>query len=497
MRIAIYCRKSVLTGKGESIENQIEMCKKYISSKIEDAETEIYEDEGFSAKSTERPEFKRLLRDVRAGAVQAIVCYRLDRISRNVSDFASLTEEFIERKVAFMSVREEFDTGTPMGKAMMYIASVFAQLERETIAERVKDNMRLLSKTGRWLGGTVPTGYKSEKHEVILDGKKHTLFALSKDRGESSKIQIIFSLFLNYKSVSRVRHNLLKSGIKTRFGKDFSETAIREILKNPVYAACDSYTYEYFTSRGAEVSFDKCDFGKAIMPYGRRKGKNGKTGIAEWVVAAGAHPYLVSGKDYVSAQTLLESKKTSNNRNASNSYALLSGIIYCKCGSEMSPKKRSNSKALFDYICRGKLYGGKKCCAVPNLCGVSADDAMWREAIRINPVTDKFFAETEKLKNQIKNKELRETKHETELKNQKIENLIEALSNGDGYFGERLKNEINRLQKEREKLAEEAKKSGNGTLKTDMLTTEDKRAFLKSFIDKAVWDGEKINVAIK
>ena len=129
MRFFIYSRKSVYTGKGESVENQIEMCKQYIRSKfpdvVEDAIT-IYEDEGFSAKDTIRPQFQRMLQDIRERKPDYIVCYRLDRISRSVSDFSALIEELNDRNISFICIKEEFDTSKPMGKAMMYIASVFA-----------------------------------------------------------------------------------------------------------------------------------------------------------------------------------------------------------------------------------------------------------------------------------------------------------------------------------------------------------------------------------
>ena len=93
MRIYIYSRKSVYTGKGESVENQIEMCREYISAKIPEsdkAEIVVYEDEGFSAKNTNRPQFQKMLRDIKLNKPEYVVCYRLDRISRNVSDFSSL-----------------------------------------------------------------------------------------------------------------------------------------------------------------------------------------------------------------------------------------------------------------------------------------------------------------------------------------------------------------------------------------------------------------------
>ena len=154
--IAVYSRKSKLTGKGESIGNQVELSREYIRTHYGDAYAEsmvVYEDEGFSGGNLNRPDFKRMMRAAHEHEFKAIVVYRLDRISRNVSDFSTLIEELSRLDIAFVSIREQFDTGTPMGRAMMYIASVFSQLERETIAERIRDNMHELAKTGRWLGG--------------------------------------------------------------------------------------------------------------------------------------------------------------------------------------------------------------------------------------------------------------------------------------------------------------------------------------------------------
>ena len=172
----IYSRKSKFTGKGESIENQIELCRQYIAMHFgEDAAENVlvYEDEGFSGGNLERPQFKKMMKDSQKIAFAAIVVYRLDRISRNIGDFAKLIEDLGDRHIDFISIREQFDTSSPMGRAMMYIASVFSQLERETIAERIRDNMHELSKTGRWLGGTTPTGYASESESrVTVDGKE-------------------------------------------------------------------------------------------------------------------------------------------------------------------------------------------------------------------------------------------------------------------------------------------------------------------------------------
>ena len=173
--IAIYSRKSKFTGKGESIGNQVELCKEYVRVHYGDAAVDkvvVYEDEGFSGGNLNRPDFKKMMDAAKKRKFKAIIVYRLDRISRNISDFASLIEELARLDISFVSIKEQFDTSTPMVRAMMYIASVFSQLERETIAERIRDNMHKLSKAGRWLGRTTPTGYESEAvTNVTIDGK--------------------------------------------------------------------------------------------------------------------------------------------------------------------------------------------------------------------------------------------------------------------------------------------------------------------------------------
>ena len=174
-RLMIYSRKSRFTGRGESVENQVELCRQYIAAHYgpeEAARVQVYEDEGFSGGSLERPQFKQMMADAKAQKPAAIVVYRLDRISRNIGDFAGLIEQLGGMGIDFVSIKEQFDTGSPMGRAMMYISSVFSQLERETIAERIRDNMHELAKTGRWLGGITPTGYASEAvKNVSIDGK--------------------------------------------------------------------------------------------------------------------------------------------------------------------------------------------------------------------------------------------------------------------------------------------------------------------------------------
>ena len=127
MRIAIYSRKSKWTGKGDSVENQIIMCKEYIAMFIEggdQAEIIEYEDEGFSGKNTKRPQFQKMMRDMQERHYDYLVCYKLDRLGRNLADLANLMEDLEKRETSFISIKEKFDTTTPIGKAMLYFSGV-------------------------------------------------------------------------------------------------------------------------------------------------------------------------------------------------------------------------------------------------------------------------------------------------------------------------------------------------------------------------------------
>ena len=158
MTVAVYARKSKYSDRGNSVENQIALCKAYAQEHLKNADEItfcIYKDDGFSGKNLDRPQFQAMLRDAGMQKFKVLICYRLDRVSRSVSDFSTLLETLEKKGVAIICIKEQFDTTTPMGRAMMYIASVISQLERETIAQRVTDNMLMLAKQGVWLGGTL------------------------------------------------------------------------------------------------------------------------------------------------------------------------------------------------------------------------------------------------------------------------------------------------------------------------------------------------------
>ena len=134
-KIAIYARKSVFREDSISIESQIEMCQ----YEARGQEYVVYKDNGYSGKNTDRPDFQRMISDIKSGTISKVIVYKLDRVSRSVLDFSGLMDLFQKYKVDFVSATEHFDTSSPMGRAMLNICIVFAQLERETIQQRVID----------------------------------------------------------------------------------------------------------------------------------------------------------------------------------------------------------------------------------------------------------------------------------------------------------------------------------------------------------------------
>jgi len=366
LNIAIYSRKSKFTGKGESTENQIEMCKAYLLVKFPEQYCEkglyIYEDEGFSGAHINRPKFLQMMRDARESKFDTIICYRLDRISRNISDFAKLIDELNNLEIAFISIKEQFDTSQPMGRAMMYIASIFSQLERETIGERIKDNMEELAKDGRWLGGITPTGYRSVK---ITEGKKHKQM-LETISHEAKVVKYIFEEFVKVRSLSACVKILNQKNILSKNTKPFSPVSVRGILENPVYMKADSDAYRFFCEEGVYLYAEEHEFdGKnGIMAYKKTYQKAGKANQrlnpSKWIIAIGQHEGIVSGKQWVAAYRVINAPVIKND------YALLSGMIKCGlCGARLNAKKRSDKKGFY-YLCAKK-------CGVKNLAGRKAD----------------------------------------------------------------------------------------------------------------------------
>ncbi|MBP3888767.1 MAG: recombinase family protein [Cellulosilyticum sp.] len=541
-RIAIYSRKSKFTGKGDSVENQINMCRNYIEHTINRNEmiydTEdilLFEDEGYSGGNTNRPQFQNLMKAVKNKEIAVLIVYRLDRITRSISDFAQVLDTLKKYDVKFVSVSENFGDYSPMATAMMYMTSIFAQFEREIIAERIKDNMLELSKSGRWLGGNTPLGFSSE--EVIhIDesGKERSSYKLSPIDEETSMVKLIYKKFLEYNSLSAVETYLLKSNIKTKNGKDYSRFSLRNILTNPVYAIADQHTFDYFTDLGCQVYSDtsKYDGIHAIMPFNRSLQQKGRSNrlrpYTEWIISVGLHNGVIPSLDWIKVQHIINDNKDKSYRSSKNTSSLLSSLLICKeCGSYMRPKLgriNKEGKQSFYYICELKEKTHGERCNVPNVNGLKVDEMVTSELQKIqsnnSSLMKQLATENTKMSHVESERALEKKQLKEKLETNKIsiDNLINKLAliedpdltkiildKVSALKTQRLSLEENLLQLEESvplSMASEAKR----TYITQQLSYFDqefdsfdilkKRAFLSTLIEKIEWDGNNVTVQL-
>lgn len=538
-QFVIYSRKSRFTGKGESIENQIEMCRQYIRVQFGDGAADralVYEDEGFSGGSLERPQFKRMMSDAVKGTFQAIVVYRLDRISRNIGDFAKLIEQFNAMQIDFISIKEQFDTSSPMGRAMMYISSVFSQLERETIAERIRDNMRELSKTGRWLGGVTPTGYASESiSHVTIDGKTRKACKLKLIQEEAGVVKLIFEKFLESNSLTKTETYLLQNGYVTKNGKQFTRFAIKGILTNPVYLVADEAAYQYLTENRVDLFSEESDFDgvHGIMAYNRTLQQPGRANqvkpMEEWIVSVGRHPGIIEGTAWVKAQRLLAQNKSKSYRKVRSNVALLSGLLICgNCRGFMRPKGsgRLNAKGepIYTYLCSMKERSRRHVCKAQNCNGNLMDAGIVAQLKTLSEDGSDFLQQLEQSKRvlagnrQSYDEEISKMEADIAANDEAIRGLVSALGKASGTSAEsyilrqidELHDKDEGFQRRLDQLKELTADHVLADIELDLLaqmlasfkdtvdgmTVEQKRAAIRTFLKQVIWDGSRAHLVL-
>ncbi len=533
---AIYSRKSKYTGKGESIENQIDICKNYLkmlNPTLTDDDIVIFSDEGYTGANTHRPQFQKMAKEIENNEFDTIICYRLDRISRNVVDFVNLQKEWEKHQVEFISVNEKFDTTTPLGKAMLLISIAFANLERDTIAERIRDNMCSLAKTGRWLGGTTPLGFQSQEIEKIsIDGKKKKLYKLSPVADEIGIVRLIFDKFLQLKSQTQLETYMIQNDIITRNNINFSRWGLKNILTNPVYCIADIDIYNYFRENNIEVfaEFEDFDGVRGIMAYNkteqRHSGAKRNRDMNEWIVSVGKHNGIISGKEWIEVQNLLTANENKRYRKPTKNNSLLSGLLKCsKCGSYMRPKLKRTLTAdgdlRFDYLCELKEKSKGVKCDCKTINGNEVDKLVMtkvKELVEPNSTFKKKLTLLAKGKFDGVNKDAVELKalEKALVKNKaEIDKLLERVPYIDIELLADLQDKIKNLRADNteiEKRIAEIKLNDNGNISTqdeadivlnildtyfttfDKLDLTERRALLKLLISSVEFDGENINV---
>ena len=313
---AIYGRQSIDKKDSISIESQFEFCR----YELKGGEGKEYKDKGYSGKNIDRPDFQRLLADIKAGLIKRVVVYKLDRISRSIVDFAKLMEIFKQYNVEFVSCTEKFDTSTPMGRAMLNICIVFAQLERESIQMRVTDAFYSRCAKGYYMRGRAAYGFDLEP--IVMDGIKTKKLV---ENAEMDYVEMMFEMYAEPEtSYGDITRYFTTQGILV-YGKTLKRGFLGQLLRNPVYVQADMDIYEYFKAQGVKIESPPelftGDYGCYLY-----QGREGEEPI---LVIAPHKGRIPSGLWLAVQRKLSQNTSFQNGRKCHNTW--LAGKIKCGC----------------------------------------------------------------------------------------------------------------------------------------------------------------------
>jgi DNA invertase Pin-like site-specific DNA recombinase len=322
LNCAIYTRKSSEEGLEQefnSLDAQREACEAYIASQKHEgwkALPDKYDDGGFSGGNMDRPGLKRLLADIDAGKVKIVVVYKVDRLTRALSDFAKIVEQFDKKGVSFVSVTQQFNTTSSMGRLTLNVLLSFAQFEREVTSERIRDKISASKKKGMWMGGVLPLGYD------VIDKK------LIVNKEEAKTAQFLFETYLRLGNVRLLKEELDHLNIRTKTrsnqkgkyagGAQFSRGALYKILISPVYKGMVSH-----------------------------KGK----------IYPGEHEPVIAPELWQQVQDKLQANMNGHKSgHGTKTPCLLTGLIYDTTGNRFSPtRSKRNGKHYRYYISQALL----------------------------------------------------------------------------------------------------------------------------------------------
>ena len=343
VRCAVYTRVSTderLDMAFNSLDAQREAALAYIASQKHEGwllVPERYDDGGFSGGNLERPGLQRLLRDVEFGRIDVIVVYKVDRLSRSLGDFARLVELFERRDVSFVSVTQQFNTTTSMGRLTLNILLSFAQFEREVIGERIRDKFAASRRRGMWMGGVPPLGYDVADRRLVVN------------ETEAALVRLIFSRFLQLGSATELARELRAAGYTTkcwitqdgkpRPGKPIDKGAIYKILANRVY------------------------LGEAV-----HKG----------VSHPGEHRAIVERDVWDRVHGILDGNtRRRGNLSRTQTLALLRGLIFAPGGHAMTPSHTRKSGRLYRYyVATDAIRHGHADCPLRSVPAAEIEDAV-------------------------------------------------------------------------------------------------------------------------
>ena len=351
-------------------------------------------------------------------------------------------------------------------------------------------------------------------------------------------VRFIFQEYLEKQSLVGIVKYFMSHDILTKRGNEYSTTAIKDILTNPVYCTADKEAYQYFWDLGCQVCMDEeeADGKYGLIGYAKTssaKYKNKDNEPEKWIIALGRHKGIVAGKDFVKVQNLLKrnSSRGDNWHKHQNPVALLSGLLYCSCGHAMRPKNYSTEQLTekgerkFSYICTYKDLTNRKRCAAPNVQGNTLDELVCREVLRYTDENSNIYQMLKKAVDRIENTKSEKVtdsevlKQEIQKRKKEIKNLITAIakSGGNEEFVNQIEQEITKLNEECANLEKEIGKIGEegicigddkqqmevlieqlSSFKNlfDTLSVVEKREYLNMILDKVVWDGDEAHIFI-
>lgn len=479
---AIYVRQSIDKEGSLSIEGQIDLCRKYAGD-----DALIFQDRGFSGKNIKRPAFTELMQSVEAGTINKIFVYRLDRFSRNIADFSRLWEILDKHNVSFVSVTENFDTSSPIGRAMLNIVLVFAQLERETIAERVRDNYHHRFKLGVWTGGPAPFGFSLTK----IESEAHKASSLMIHPENAQTVQMIFEEYAKPgASLRSISKKLNEKGIHGPKRELWDSVTLSRILHSPVYVKATPEVFWYYLAKGlkSELPVESFDGIHACNVVGKRdRTKNKYNALQDQMLTVSNHLGFIDADLWLKVQDKLQNNTPISRANAGK-YTWLTGLLKCdKCGYAL---KINHSKA------DDKLH--LLCSARSNFascdCSVEVD---------VKELEDYVASQIAEMLKSSPPMEIipdsKELSAEVLAVEQKIERLVNAIAECDDVSVQYINKQIAALHKQREELLQKPKSEAPAIQKLDFanLSFEEKKLIAAEFIEKISISGTNVNILWK
>ena len=301
MAVAIYARQSIEKDNSMSCETQIDRCIRKLTFEESEGKILKFVDEGCTGANTDREGFQKMMRKIEQGKIRKVITYRLDRISRSLSDFISILTTFRQYGVEFISTQEAFDTGSPYGELIVKILAVFSEFERNSIIQRVTQAYEHRSEMGLYMGGRKPYGFDLEP-TVINNIKTKRLKPIS---DEIEQVKYIYDTYaVEQVSLGRLHKNLIENEMKPLSSGGWTTAKLSTIIKNPIYVKADSRVYEYFQLHNAQIisSPEAFDGIHGIQMYGVTKHEADNSDWSDIKVVVMTHEGIVESDTWLKCQ---------------------------------------------------------------------------------------------------------------------------------------------------------------------------------------------------